>query len=706
MTPAGNEPGPATRNRRRDVLARCLTAATLIMSALTLVLHVANAATPVETWWLGFVVIGAGLGAMGGLLATRVPDNPIGWIFLAGGIGQALAGLGREWAVFGYMTHPGSLPGPAWGAWLGWASTISFATLPLSILRFPDGRLTGRFWLWVQWLIVIATLVSISTSMLVPGDFTPEMPGLANPIGVAWSWLSPVETAAWLVLSLTALLAAVSLILRWRGASPELRTSLRWVTIAGVLLSVETALENTPLATVGAFDWLGPVMFLVFVATITFSVLRYRLWDIDLLVDLSLVYGILTLVVGGMFVALVALTGKVLDRRDVFWPSLVAIAVFALAFVPLRNRVQQLVDRARRGSRSDPYLALSMIGRQADPQDAAELLREAVEVAATESSFLDYLAVTPSGGETVATGAPRGEVETMLLDYRGSQVGTLAVAYRPGVVPERVAPGRLADLRTGMAAVVQAVGVGEAVAESRRAVAVAREEERRRLRRDLHDGLGPALAAFAMRADGARLLIDSDPARAGEVLDGLGDDVRTTIADVRRLVYDLQPPVLDAVGLVAAIGEQASAFSPSSDQGLGMSVEMVAPQDFPDLPAAVEVAAYRIAGEALANVARHSGARRCVITLTQDDGMLRLAVDDDGNGRDGTSRAGVGTASMIERATELGGRLTIGRSPLGGTRVLAALPLTDLAAKPSARQQIPAQSPVEPAPSPAGAVTA
>jgi signal transduction histidine kinase len=684
VTPAQASSETVALGRRppRDILARLLTGTALIVSALTVALHIANADAPVQTWWLGFVVVGAGLGAMGGLLATRVPDNPIGWIFLAGGLSQGLAGFGREWAVLGYVTHPGSLPGPDWGGWLGWASTISFATLPLSILRFPDGRLTGRFWLWVQRTIVAATLTSIATSMLVAGDYTQEMPGLGNPIGVGWSWLSPVETAAWMVLSMCTLLAAISLIRRWRGAPPALRTSLRWVTIAGVALSVETAVENTPLAELAVFDWLGPVAFLAFVGTVTFSVLRYRLWDIDLLVDLSLVYGILAVLVAVAFVLLVAMTGKVFDGRDVMWPTLVTTGVVTLVFVPLRNRIAEVVDRVRHGARSDPYRALAMVTRRGDPADPTAQLQEAVDLVASESPFLDYVAVTTVDGLTAQTGAPRNEVVTLPLDHQGGRVGTMSIAYRPGSSATR--PGAplgglgadlLPDLRSRMAEVVAAVGVNQAVAESRRAVAMAREEERRRLRRDLHDGLGPALAAIAMRADSAQLLIDHDPGRAADMLAGLGDEVRTTIADVRRLVYDLQPPVLDAVGLVAAIGEQAAAFSGPARYGIDLAVELTAPQDLPALPAAVEIAAYRIACEALANVVRHSSARRCAITVADDDGTLRLTVDDDGVGHDRAARPGVGTASMIERATELGGALRIGGSPMGGTRVLATLPL-------------------------------
>jgi signal transduction histidine kinase len=415
-------------------------------------------------------------------------------------------------------------------------------------------------------------------------------------------------------------------------------------------------------------------MFLVFVTTVTVCVLRYRLWDIDVLVDISLVYGIVTVVIGGAFVALVAITGRTLDQRDIFWPSLIAVAVFALAFVPLRNRVRSWIERIRHGGRADPYAALDLLGRQAE---ATELLPEAVRLAAAQSPLLDYVAVAPLGGQRVASGTVRGDLVRNDVSYAGEIVGTLEVSYRPGTVPGRTAALRLAELQDRMGAVLHAARIRSAVTESRRAVAVAREEERRRLRRDLHDGLGPALAAVALRVDGARALLDGDPARAGTVLSAVSADVRSTIDDIRRLVYDLQPPILDSVGLIAAIGEQASAFSQAGDGGGRLAVDITAPGRLPDLPAAVEVAAYRIACEALANVARHAGAATCHIGIDVTGGSLSLTVDDDGTGLRGQERPGVGTASMFERAGELGGNCYIGPGPLGGTRVAVTLPIRD-----------------------------
>lgn len=196
-----------------------------------------------------------------------------------------------------------------------------------------------------------------------------------------------------------------------------------------------------------------------------------------------------------------------------------------------------------------------------------------------------------------------------------------------------------------------------------------REEERRRLRRDLHDGLGPMLGSLTLKLDVARDLLEQDAAAADTLLVGLKEQAQAAVADIRRLVYALRPPALDDLGLVGAIHETAMPHGLSR-----LYVSVLAPESLPDLPAAVEVAAYRIVQEAVTNVARHAGASRCTIRLALRSGVLEVELEDDGRGLPAATRAGIGMAAMRERATELGGRCIIERSPMGGTRVCASLP--------------------------------
>ena len=208
---------------------------------------------------------------------------------------------------------------------------------------------------------------------------------------------------------------------------------------------------------------------------------------------------------------------------------------------------------------------------------------------------------------------------------------------------------------------------------ARQRLVTTREEERRRLRRDLHDGLGPQLASLSLKADTARNFVADDPAAVDRLLVEFKGQTQDAISDIRRLVHGLRPPALDQLGLAGALREQANSLS--GDRGVQIIV--AAPEVLPALPAAVEVAAYRIVTEALTNVVRHAEATRCTVWLCLDDGALHLAVDDDGAGLPADYRAGVGLSSMRERAEELGGACRIeARAPqAGGTRVAAWLPV-------------------------------
>jgi signal transduction histidine kinase len=209
----------------------------------------------------------------------------------------------------------------------------------------------------------------------------------------------------------------------------------------------------------------------------------------------------------------------------------------------------------------------------------------------------------------------------------------------------------------------------------------AREEERRRLRRDLHDGLGPALAAQTLKVGSARALFARDPAAADSLLADLEHDTEAAIAGIRRLVYDLRPPALDDLGLVGAIRESAAQFRSDTAEGgqtgLPLRITLNAPEQLPPLPAAVEVAVYRIAQEALTNAVRHSKARACFVRIKMADAprALQLEIADDGIGLPANRVAGVGLTSMRERAEELGGTCVIENRPERGTRVVAWLPL-------------------------------
>jgi signal transduction histidine kinase len=677
--------GTVRRRRRFDIgkwsgTATTVAAVFLVVAVAAIAtLHWLNRHAGVGTWWMGSVAIGVGLGGVGVVLARRLPSNPIGWLMVGAAVAQSTLGLGREWLVYGGVTRPGSLPGIEWAGWLGtWPYAVSMAALPLVLIVFPGGHLPSRRWRSVVWVVASATAIGCVAQALMAGPFTEELPAFRNPIGIDLPFLVPVSILSQSVVMVALLAAIVSLVGRLRGASGELRQQLKWICFSGALLGLEVALELAPVPYhLDFLEYVGPVLLAFFLASITMAVLRYRLWDIDTLISVSLVYGSLTLVLGGTYVAVVAATGRLRDHPIAIGPSLLAAAAVALVFAPLRDLLQRRLDRWLYADRSDPFRALSRLGDRLGgtaPDDP--VLDEVVEAIAASLRLDGVAIVVPDEGTLAMTGTLRPGATDVSLGFRSSTVGVLVVSPRPSAPIGPRERSVLDTLAPPVAAVVHAVATSQALQRSRRALVTAREEERRRIRRDLHDGLGPALAAVQMKLDGARLLLDRDPDRARRVIDQLTAEIRTTISDIRRLVHDLQPPALAEIGLVPAVAEQADAFCGPVDGAGRLDVELDAPPRIGGLPAAVEVAAYRIVCESLTNVVRHAAAERCRITLSVDDrGSLAVLVDDDGSGVGDEDRPGLGLRSMAERAAELGGTCRLEPSPLGGTRVAARFPL-------------------------------
>jgi signal transduction histidine kinase len=342
------------------------------------------------------------------------------------------------------------------------------------------------------------------------------------------------------------------------------------------------------------------------------------------------------------------------------------------------------------GDRDEPWRALHRLGSRlewaADPDRALPAIADSV----ADALRLPYVAVevvNEVGRVEVAAehGEPVRETATVPLVHGGEPVGRLVLGVRRGERGFRADElALLGDLGRHAGAAVHAQRLRRDLARSRERLVAAREEERRRLRRDLHDGLGPSLAAIGLRADTAAAVLDDDPDAARAQLEALADETRAALADIRRLVEGLRPPALDELGLLGAIGRQAerldggagaagSTDGHAARPGIAIAVDG-APTPLPELPAAVEVAAYRIAVEAMTNAVRHAGARACRVRL--DAGaQLTIEVTDDGAGVPDAPRAGTGLESMRERAAELGGELSVEARPGGGTRVVARLPL-------------------------------
>jgi two-component system, NarL family, sensor kinase len=323
---------------------------------------------------------------------------------------------------------------------------------------------------------------------------------------------------------------------------------------------------------------------------------------------------------------------------------------------------------------------MSLVGERLAGTGTAGL--SGVVQALCDSLRLPFATVRFGSAEVAVYGTTPELLHSISLRYGGRRIGELIVGLRSG--QRRLGPPDIAVLEllaSPLAVALHAMALSAALQESRVGIVAAREEERRRLRRDLHDGLGPALTGIAFKADAARNTLAAKPAQASELLGELRGDTTAAIADVRRLVYGLRPPALDDLGLIGSLRQQSARLAQRAD-GASIPVLIDAPESLPPLAAAVEVAAYRIISEALTNAARHSGASRIEVRLTlTDETGLRIEVRDDGGGPAVGWEAGFGLTSMRERAAELGGSCQAGPDPEGGGRVIASLPFGQIRAE-------------------------
>lgn len=566
---------------------------------------------------------------------------------------------------------------PQWRPASEFALFLGLVSITLFFYLFPDGRFVPR---WALWLALTLILV------LMPG----------------YIWLdSPADYRKWPPLMggfflLTWMGSMIGLqVYRYRRVSgPVQRQQTKWVVLgmAGSFLGFfafvslpflisppfhqESSVLGNLIANTG-----GSISMLLLPVSIGIAILRHRLWDIDIVINRTLVYIALTGIVVGLYVLVVGGVGTLLRVQDNPVLSLLAAGVIAVAFAPLRDRLQRGVNQLMYGERDEPYRVLSRLGRRVEETLAPESVLSTIVETVAQALRLPYAAITlrqDGRFDTVAEyGSRRDDLIDLPLVYGSDTVGQLLLARRaPGEAFNPADQRLLEDLARQVGVAARAVGLAvdlrrsnERLQAAREGLVAAREEERRRLRRDLHDGLGPALASKSLKVGAIRKLMTRDPAAANALLSDLGDDIEATIADIRRLVYDLRPPALDELGLVGAIRERVAQLHTE------LQVVVETPDQLPALPAAVEVAAYRIVQEALTNVARHARAGRCMVHLGIERGVLCLKVADDGVGLAAERKRGVGMLSMRERAEELGGTWTAETLPTGGTLILARLPL-------------------------------
>ncbi len=457
----------------------------------------------------------------------------------------------------------------------------------------------------------------------------------------------------------------------------RLAARLLLLVLAGAL-GVWVLLDVVPQLVVGRPLVPGVVLVVVVGATVmgcvAAALARYRLDTVEPAVRRTLLQALVVAVVGGAFLAGAGAVGRASQSS---FESLLIGGLIALLVLPLAIGAQRFAGRVLYGDRDLPRQVVAEL-RRLDPTSAPEeALRETLALLA-DRLRLSYAAIEVTEGPTASVGERQGEPSVVELVAGGNRLGRLLLETSPERSPFGAGDGRLLeDVGAEVGTLVQAVVMSTELQRSRQRLITAREEERRRLRRDLHDGLGPSLATMAMRLDDAHALIPEEPDVAADLVERLSESARNDIHEIRRLVDGLRPPTLDQLGLVSALRHRADDHEVGVVPGrphLGWTVR--ADDDLEPLPAAVEVAAFRIAVEAVNNAVRHSGGGHCVVDLQRSDRVLRLRVRDDGAGLAAEPGVGVGLSSMRERAEELGGTLTIS-SDGTGTSVEARLPIEE-----------------------------
>jgi signal transduction histidine kinase len=552
--------------------------------------------------------------------------------------------------------------------------------------RIPDGRYNPG---WLRWAAL----------------------GLA-PLASLVVFATPVPAISVIVAALTLLLGLGGLAYRYhtaRGAPWQEPTA--WAMAGAILLAVAQGmgkpirplplpvitLDMLPVEFSGFYTVFGMLFVVGALTCLIVSLLSDELFRVDIALNRAIVYSLLTLFVIGAYVLIVGYLAMVFQSSGNLWLSLVATGVVAALFHPIRQWVQRFVNRMIYGERDDPYTVLTDLGQRLEsviaPDEAIPVILRTIREALRTS----YAAISLNhlgDGEftlTAEEGSSKVIALTLPLVYLNEVVGQFLLGPRPGETGFSAVDRRLLDgLARQAGAAIHAARLNADLQRARERLVIAQEEERRRIRRDLHDGLGATLAALNLQAGEVQRLMAVNPIAAGARLADLRAGLRAAVGDTRRLVYGLRPPALDELGLLEALRVRVGQYEgeprplapgieiSSGADGRGdlpVQISFHAPEAIPSLVAAAEVAVYRIVEEGLTNIVHHAQARNGSVSINLESQGIRVEIHDDGLGLPEIYTPGIGLNSMRERAAELGGTLSIQSTPGGGTQICAWLPV-------------------------------
>jgi len=632
---------------------------------------------------------------LGALLVSRRPTNPIGWLFLVSAVDFSIGVLGDSAAHYGLVTHPGSIPGAAVGAWLAkWVWTPGTAMIMVfSLLLFPNGRLPSRRWRPVAWLAAVATVVATvptavegwalrGPQLLYGNEPPPTMPH-------AYRLAVTISESSFTFMFLLAFVAAASLVIRLRRATGDEREQIRWFAFGGIImvLGIVASIPGLPGGTTSRI-----VGFAALPVAATIAILKYRLYDIDVVINKTVVYGVLAAVFTAIYVAIVVGIGAAVGSRASRPLTILAAVVMAVSFQPVRERARRFANRLVYGKRATPYEVLSEFSeRMGGAYDAEDILPRMARIlaegtGATKSevwlrvgSELRPAASWPEDGATALRAVPLADGElpafpgadrAFPVRHQRELLGALAVAM-PANEPLTPAGEKLiGDLASQAGLVLRNVRLIEELRASRQRLVAAQDEERRRLERNIHDGAQQQLVALGIQLGLAQRQAAKESPSVAELLAKLQAQSTEALDDLRDLARGIYPPLLADQGLAAALTAQArKAPLPVEVEADGIGRY---PQD-------AEAAIYFCCLEALQNVAKHAGATKVCVRLRSEGDALAFEVTDDGNGFDSDhTPMGSGLQNMADRLAALGGTLEV-RSRTGqGTTISGRLPAAAL----------------------------
>jgi signal transduction histidine kinase len=574
-----------------------------------------------------------------------------------------------------------------WAVVPGFGSAFTFL-----LLVFPTGRLSSRKWRPVAWFAALAVSFTAITWATVPGPLS-GFDQVTNPVGIAAVGRLDLPGLGWVLTVLAVVASAVSLIVRYIRSAGVERRQIQWFVYAAAMAAM--ALTTATIASesdwkpiVVAADVLFPLAVVALPTAVYIAIFKHDLYDLDIVISKTITFGFLTALITGAYVAVVVGAGALVGTAGEpnLALSVLATVIVAIAFQPARARVQRLANRLVYGTRATPYEVLAELShRLGDAIDAAAVVPEMARIVTegTGAVTAEVWLVVGSELHRVSSSSPNehrretvpmagGQLpnlpkasHTVSIRHQGQLLGAITLTMPPGRALTRTEDRLLNDLAAQGGLVLSNVRLVEEVKASRKRIVSAQDEERRRLERDIHDGVQQRLLALSLALKMTANQVGHDsPEAMVDSLDDAAKEALETLAELRRLARGIHPAIVTEGGLVAAL-ESLAERTP-------LPVDMRVP-DTERFPTAVEVTVYYVVAEALTNAVKHAAASTLTVDLARSDGRILVTVIDDGSGG-ATPSPGSGLSGLEDRVAALGGLLQID-SPLGGgTRIKAEIP--------------------------------